>query len=145
MTTPAHSANAIGYGNIYTPHAGSMVIHVQREAALANRTIVLGPNTVRLLRLANSRVGRLLGVLLVVAIGALAVQAARVPLLTHRLAVMERDARRIDSLQTTVTALRLRYDRLSTMVGGASAAPVAAPAPAAAAVAAPPATPAAAR
>lgn len=142
MNTPAHSAHAIGYGNIYTPHAGSMVIHVQREAALANRTIVLGPNTVRLLRLASSRVGRLLGVLLVVSIGALAVQAARVPLLTHRLAVMERDARRIDSLQTTVTALRLRYDRLSTMVVGASAP---ATTPAAAATAASSTTPAAAR
>ena len=39
-----------GYGNIYTPHAGSMIIQVQREGGLANRTIVLSPRRVRLRR-----------------------------------------------------------------------------------------------
>ncbi len=50
-----------GYGNIYTPHAGSMVIQVQREGGLANRTIVLNQRTVRMLRFVLSRTGMAIG------------------------------------------------------------------------------------
>ena len=39
-----------GYGNIYTPHAGSMIIQVQREHGLANRQIVLTERQVKLLK-----------------------------------------------------------------------------------------------
>jgi hypothetical protein len=46
-----------GYGNIYTPHAGSMIIQVQRETGLANRTIVLSERQVALLRIIGSRIG----------------------------------------------------------------------------------------
>ena len=46
-----------GYGNIYTPHAGSMIIQVQRETGLANRTIVISERQVALLRIVGSRVG----------------------------------------------------------------------------------------
>ena len=38
-----NQAPALSYGNIYTPHAGSMIIQVQRESGLQSRTIVLGP------------------------------------------------------------------------------------------------------
>ena len=40
-----------GYGNIYTPHAGSMIIQVQRETGLANRTIVISERQVALVRI----------------------------------------------------------------------------------------------
>ena len=40
-----------GYGNIYTPHAGAMIIHVQRESGLANRTIIFTQRQVRLFRI----------------------------------------------------------------------------------------------
>ena len=53
MTTPEREKDAgrRGYGNIYTPHAGAMIIHVQRESGLANRMIILSPRQVRLLRI----------------------------------------------------------------------------------------------
>ena len=106
-----------GYGNIYTPHAGSMIIQVQREGGLANRTIVLSPRRVKLLRFVMSRTGIGIGI----ALGGLflffAVQAARVPLLTNRLAHFERDAQRLDTLEQTLAHLTKRYEQVQTMLG----------------------------
>ena len=79
-STPGTSRR--GYGNIYTPHAGSMVIQVQREGGLQSRTIVLSPRQVQLLRFFLSRSGRVLGVIVAVAAIGLAVEASRVPVLT---------------------------------------------------------------
>jgi hypothetical protein len=112
-----------GYGNIYTPHAGSMVIQVQREGGLQSRTIVLSPRQVRLLRFFTSRGGRILaGVLAVVAV-AMAVQAARVPLLTRRLAAFEHTATRLDTLERSLAELQKRYDQVQRMLGAAPARP----------------------
>lgn len=111
-----------GYGNIYTPHAGSMIIQVQREGGLANRTIVLSPRRVRLLRFVLSRTGAIIGGVLAVVFVFLAVQAIRVPVLTHRLATMERDAQRLDTLELTLTELQKRYEQVQTMLGAAPAA-----------------------
>ena len=74
-----------GYGNIYTPHAGAMIIHVQRESGLANRTLIFTQRQVRLFRIGAIVLGSL------IAFGAvswffLAAQAARVPYLTRRVA-----------------------------------------------------------
>jgi len=68
-----------GYGNIYTPHAGSMVIQVQREGGLANRTIVLNQRTVRILRFVLSRTGMAIGAVLLTLFLFFAIQAARIP------------------------------------------------------------------
>ena len=143
MSTPIHTA-AQGYGNIYTPHAGSMIIQVQREMGLANRTIVLSPRKVRLLRFFNSRNGIVLGVVLAASWLVLAVQAARIPLLTARLQHLEHTAQRLDSLETTLADMQQRYTQVQRLLGtptvaaaaGASApsgasAPAAAPAPSA--------------
>ncbi|GAC1647487.1 MAG: hypothetical protein NVS4B3_01590 [Gemmatimonadaceae bacterium] len=111
-----------GYGNIYTPHAGSMVIQVQREGGLANRTFVLSERGVKLLRFAFSRIGVTTGVVIATSWLFFAVQAVRVPILTHRLAFLERDAQRLDTLQATLGRLQHRYDQLQKMFG----APVAA-------------------
>ena len=72
---------AKGYGNIYTPHAGSMIINVQRESGLQNRTLVLTPRQVKLLRLLTSRYGLVIVGVVELSWAFFAVQDARVPLL----------------------------------------------------------------
>ena len=110
-----------GYGNIYTPHAGSMIIHVQRESGLQNRTLVLTPRQVRLLRLATSRYGLIAATVIVGSWAFFAVQAARVPLLRNRIVTMEQDAARVDTLQQTVVELQRRYEQVQRMMGVAPA------------------------
>ena len=119
MTAP--NEHKQGYGNIYTPHAGSMIIQVQREGGLANRTIVLSPTRVRLLRFVLSRTGMIIGSILGLIFVFFAIQAARVPLLTRRLATMERDAMRIDTLQQTLGQLQKRYEQVQSMLGASPA------------------------
>jgi murein DD-endopeptidase MepM/ murein hydrolase activator NlpD len=131
MTDP-NGGQKQGYGNIYTPHAGSMIIQVQREGGLANRTIVLSPTRVRLLRFVLSRTGMVIASVLGLVFIFFGIQAARVPLLTRRLATMELDAKRLDTLQVTLGQLQKRYEQVQTMLG-------ASPAQRSAAVAAPPA------
>jgi len=120
--SPASSSErpSAGYGNIYTPHAGSMIIHVQRESGLQSRMIVLGPRRVRLLRFLMSRTGKILvaGALLVLLI--LVVEAARVPALMHRMARMEHTAARLDSLERSLGQLQQRYDQVRSMMGADS-------------------------
>lgn len=127
--TPVHTA-AQGYGNIYTPHAGSMVIQVQRELGLANRTIVLSPRKVKLLRFFTSRVGKGIAVVLALSWIVLAYLALRVPLLNNRLQNLEHTAQRLDTLETTLSRLQYRYNQVHRLLGP-SAAPTATPAAAA--------------
>jgi hypothetical protein len=87
-----------GHGNIFTPHAGSMMIHVHRENGLAHRTVTLRAWQVRALRLLMSK-----WFFVALAMGALswsylALQAARVPVLKERVANLQQDARRLDTL-----------------------------------------------
>jgi len=112
-----------GYGNIYTPHAGSMVIQVQREGGLQSRTIVLSPRQVRLLRFFMSRGGRIMGGIAAVVVLSLGVEAARVPMLTHRLAAFEHTATRLDTLERSLAELQKRYDQVQRMLGAAPARP----------------------
>lgn len=132
--TPVHTA-AQGYGNIYTPHAGSMVIQVQRELGLANRTIVLSPRKVRLLRFFTSRVGKGIAIVLGLSWIVLAYLALRVPLLTNRLQNLEHTAQRLDTLETTLSRLQYRYNQVHRLLG-----PSTAPTPAASAAPAAPAS-----
>jgi murein DD-endopeptidase MepM/ murein hydrolase activator NlpD len=109
-----------GYGNIYTPHAGSMIIQVQREGGLANRTIVLSPTRVRMLRFVLSRTGMVIAAILGVVFAFFAIQAARVPFLTRRLQTMQVDAKRLDTLQVTLGQLQKRYEQVQTMLGASA-------------------------
>lgn len=117
-----------GYGNIYTPHAGAMIIHVQRESGLANRTIILSTRRVRFLRMAAI----IAAVLLVLGASSwfyLATQAARVPYLTRRLSALERDVQQLDTLKRTLAEVEGRFQQVQQMLGasgGASAAALAA-------------------
>lgn len=105
-----------GYGNIYTPHAGSMIIQVQRETGLANRTIVISERHVALVRMIGSRLG-LTTLLVFVATWLLfAVQSVRVPALAVRIAELERDNRRIDSLQVALSRMHGRYEQVRQML-----------------------------
>ena len=105
-----------GYGNIYTPHAGSMIIQVQRETGLANRTIVISERQVALLRVVGSRLGLVAVALFVATWLMFAVQSVRVPLLSDRIAELERDNRRIDSLQVALSRMHGRYEQVRQML-----------------------------
>jgi murein DD-endopeptidase MepM/ murein hydrolase activator NlpD len=110
-----------GYGNIYTPHAGAMIIHVQRESGLAHRTIILSAQRVRFLRIGAIVAGVLF------AIGALswaylATQAARVPLLTRRLSALEHDAQQLDTLKRALAELEGRFAQVQRMMGASAVA-----------------------
>jgi outer membrane murein-binding lipoprotein Lpp len=105
-----------GYGNIYTPHAGAMIIHVQRESGLANRTLIFSQRQVRLFRLGAIVLGSL------IAFGAvswffLAAQAARVPYLTRRVDQLQHDVSRLDTLQHSLNELAARFQQVQHMMG----------------------------
>ena len=113
-----------GYGNIYTPHAGSMIIQVQRETGLANRTIIISERQVALLRVLGSRIGVVVATVFLVTWLLFAAQSVRVPVLSGRIAQLERDNRRIDSLQVALSRIHGRYEQVRQMlatVGGVSA------------------------
>lgn len=114
-----------GYGNIYTPHAGSMIIQVQRESGLANRTIVLSPRQVKLMRWLFSRRGAVAATLMFLSWLFFAVQAARVPFLTSRIDEMRYESTRIDTLQVALDELTKRYAQVQTMLSSPGDAPAA--------------------
>ena len=105
-----------GYGNIYTPHAGSMIIQVQRETGLANRTIVISERQVALLRVLGSRVGVVAATMFLVTWLLFAAQSVRVPMLSGKIAALERDNRRIDSLQVALSRMHGRYEQVRQML-----------------------------
>jgi len=121
-----------GYGNIYTPHAGSMIIQVQRETGLANRTIILSERQVAVLRIIGSRIGLAVVAVFIATWLLFAAQSVRVPVLSIRIAKLERDNRRIDSLQVALSRMHGRYEQVRQMlaVGGSIVAPQGSPAPA---------------
>jgi len=124
VTTPPREKDEgrRGYGNIYTPHAGAMIIHVQRESGLANRMIILSPRQVRLLRIGAV----VLGILLVGGIGSwfyFAAQAARVPLMTRRIALLERDVQQLDTLKRALAEVEGRFQQVQRMMGASGGAP----------------------
>jgi hypothetical protein len=113
-----------GYGNIYTPHAGSMIIQVQRETGLANRTIIISERQVALVRLFGSRIGIAAAAVFLATWLLFAVQSVRVPLLSGKIAELERDNRRIDSLQVALSRMHGRYEQVRQMLaatGGVTA------------------------
>jgi hypothetical protein len=114
-----------GYGNIYTPHAGSMIIQVQRETGLANRTIIISERQVALLRLIGSRLGIVAATVFFATWLLFAVQSVRVPSLSGRIAELEQENRRIDSLQVALSRMHGRYNQVRQMLaaGGAKVGP----------------------
>src|SRR5688500_17170172 len=98
-----------------------MIIQVQREGGLANRTIILGTRQVKLLRFFMSRAGRLVLVLLAVSCAFFGYQSVRVPVLTAEIRKMEKDALRLDTLTRTLVQLQRQYDQVQLMLGAKAA------------------------
>lgn len=116
LRTPSVSPQSDGHGDVFADHLGAMIVHVQRENGVAHRTFVFRPWHVRLVRAATHRGTRILAVLVVLSWGYLAIQALRVPLLTNRIARMEEESVRLDTLQQTLRALQARYDQVQRML-----------------------------
>jgi hypothetical protein len=118
MSDPSREFNPRAHGNIYTPHAGQMVIHVARESGLQSRTFVLTQGQVRLLRFFfRSRASRIAAIVAAVVLALVISQAARVPMLTYRISHMEHDAARLDTLERSLAELQKRYDQVQRMLG----------------------------
>ncbi len=117
MASQTESRKSEGYGNIYTPHAGSMIIQVQRESGLQNRTIVLSQRQVQILRFLTSRSGKIFAAIALAVLVILAAQAARVPTLTYRIASMKHTVVRLDTLERSLAELQRRYDQVQHMLG----------------------------
>ena len=122
-----------GYGNIYTPHAGAMIIHVQRESGLANRTIILSTRQFRFLR-----VGAIVAAVVLV-VGAVswvyfAKQTLRARALSQRVVALQRDVQQLDTLKRALAELDARFQQVQKMMGASGSAGTA-PGAAAAAVA----------
>jgi hypothetical protein len=117
MASQTESRKPEGYGNIYTPHAGSMIIQVQRESGLQNRTIVLSQRQVQLLRFLTSRSGKIIAATALAVLIIIAAQAARVPTLTYRIASMQHTVVRLDTLERSLAELQRRYDQVQHMLG----------------------------
>ena len=119
------SASGNGHGNIFARELGSMIVHVQREGGLAHRTFVFRPWQVQVIRVASNRWTWLIAVVTMASWAFLASQAVQVPLLNTRIARMERDALRLDTLQLALKELQQRYEQVQSMLSrpASSAAP----------------------
>ena len=122
---PLLSASGNGHGNIFARDLGAMIVHVQREGGLAHRTFVFRPWQVQVIRVAASRWTWFVSVVAILSWAFLASQAIQVPLLNTRIARMERDALRLDTLQLALKELQERYEQVQAMLSrpASSAAP----------------------
>ncbi|MEI6814580.1 MAG: hypothetical protein WCL36_10420 [bacterium] len=93
-----------------------MLIHVQRENGLAHRTLVLLPWQVQALRVLTSKLFLAILSIGLLSWGYFAVQSARVPLLNQRIAHLEQDAQRLDTLQRTLAELQDRYGQVQRLL-----------------------------
>jgi hypothetical protein len=121
-----------GHGDVFADDLGAMIVHVQRECGVAHRTFVFRPWHVRVVRAATRPSTRVIALVILLSWGYLAMQAIRVPLLTHRIARMEGEAARLDTLQRTIRDLQARYDQVQGMLSrtaGAAGAPAGTKAP----------------
>jgi hypothetical protein len=102
------------------------LIHIQRESGLAHHTMTLRPWQVQILRVVTSKWFIAILAVGLISWGYFAMQAARVPFLQHRVAVLEQDAQRLDTLQLRLKELQVRYDQVQKMLSTPAAAPSAA-------------------
>jgi len=113
---PPVEARGDGHGDVFARDMGAMIVHVQRETGLAHRTFVFRSWQVQLARTMANRWTWAVAVFALLSWAFLAVQAIRVPLLTTRIAKMEQDALRVDTLQQTLKELQARYEQVQTML-----------------------------
>ncbi len=116
MGSGPETAERNEHGDVFARDMGAMIVHVQRESGLAHRTFVLSEWQVKALSVARHRGVRVVIGVVLLSWGYLAIEAARVPLLTTRIARMEQDALRLDTLQQALTELQARYEQVQTML-----------------------------
>lgn len=122
MTAPERPG-ASEHGDVFGRGWGNMFIHVQRASGLAHRTLVLRPWQVQALRLLVSKWFALVITGVILSWLYFAVQTARLPFLTRRIAHLEQDAAKLDTLQMTLEQLQRRYDQVQQMLSASSRAP----------------------
>ena len=123
MTAPDRNGGTSEHGDVFGRGWGNMLIHVQRESGLAHRTLVLRPWQVQALRLVVSKWFALIGTGIVLSWLYFAVQTTRLPFLVRRIAHLEQDAAKLDTLQVTLDQLQRRYDQVQQMLSAAGRVP----------------------
>jgi hypothetical protein len=108
------------HGRILHRDGGALYVHLHRETGLAHRHYVLRPWQVRTLAALTSRLMVLVYVVAIVTWGWTASQAARVPILQQRIAQLERDGQRLDTLSATLAELQARYEQVQRMLRAAT-------------------------
>jgi len=120
VTTTERGTDDHRHGNVFGRGSGNMFIHVQRESGLAHRNLVLRPWQVQALRLVASRWFAVVITATLLSWGYFAIQTARVPFLTRRIAHLEQDAAKLDTLQATLNQLQRRYDQVQQMLSASA-------------------------
>jgi hypothetical protein len=108
-----------GLRALLSRESGALFVHVHTETGVEHRTIVLSPTRVRLLRWLVSPWSMVLGVVFTGSWIFLAVLAARLPATVTRVAELELEAVRLDTLEAHLMDLQLRYDQVTRMLGAA--------------------------
>jgi hypothetical protein len=86
---------------------------------------VISERQVGLVRVLGSRIGLAVAAVFLATWLLFAIQSVRVPLLSGRIAELERDNRRIDSLQVALSRMHGRYEQVRQMLAAGSTAPTA--------------------
>ncbi len=99
--------------------SGTVHVHVHAEQGGTHRSFVITPPQARRLRWLLSPVTWGVAVAGIVSWVLLAVAASRLPAARQHIAALEADALRMDTLETRLMDLQLRYDQVSRMLGAA--------------------------
>ena len=97
--------------------AGALYVHLQSGTGVEHRTIVLKPRHVRLLRTLWSPWGAVLVFAVLASWVYFAIESSRVPFLTRRVADLEAEGVRVDTLQAKLQSLQKQYDQVQRMLG----------------------------
>jgi hypothetical protein len=104
-----------------TRDAGALYVHLQSENGVEHRTLILSPVKVRALRTLWSA----WGVALLLAWGGswlyFATQSLRIPVLNARIAHLETESLKLDTLQLRLQELQDQYDQVYRMLGATRA------------------------
>jgi hypothetical protein len=120
MSRRTREARSTGHGDVFERGSGMMHIHVHRENGLAHGSLVLKPWQVQALRMVASR-WFVIGLTIAgVSWAYFAFQTARVPFLMRRIAHLEQDSAKIDTLQATLSQVQKRYDQVQQMLSASA-------------------------
>jgi hypothetical protein len=102
--------------SLFSRKSGALYVQVHAESGQEHRTMVLSPDRVRLFRWIVSPLGVGLAAFFAVTWLVMAVLAARLPSATRRIAELEAESMRVDTLEARLMDLQLRYDQVTRML-----------------------------